>query len=101
MVSLLPGGLLVVQNQMHLYQSARPPIPPPIPKPILSLSLSLSLLRELSPLRLVVQAAAGVTLRSSQLHTAVVVWNLSTRFFISSALKANVTVPSVLIKGEI
>ena len=34
MVSLLPGGLLVVQNQMHLYPSDRPPIPSPIPKPI-------------------------------------------------------------------
>ena len=33
MVSLLPGGLLVVQNQMHLYPSVRPPIPPIIPKP--------------------------------------------------------------------
>jgi len=27
MVSLLPGGLLVVQNQMHLYPPAHPPIP--------------------------------------------------------------------------
>ena len=28
MVSLLPGGLLVVQNQMHLYPSTHPPIRP-------------------------------------------------------------------------
>ena len=31
MVSLLPGGLLVVQNQMHLYPSGHPSLRPPIP----------------------------------------------------------------------